>query len=130
MDNKVTICHDGVNTLSINTGSVQDHIAHGDHLGACRTTFNATISKTPAADNGVTILLQPNPSTTGFVLKVNAKLASGFIVRVYNLTGQLMEEIKANTNEEVRFGQSYKAGMYMAEIRLGTLRKTVEVIKL
>lgn len=127
---KVTVCHKGENTLSINAGSVQDHIAHGDHLGNCNVTFSGAISKAPVTDEGITAVIQPNPSTTGFVLKVNAKNTSAFIVRVYNLTGQLVEEIKANTNEEVRFGQSYKPGMYLAEIRLGTLRKTVEVIKL
>ncbi|MHC4066586.1 MAG: PKD domain-containing protein [Planctomycetota bacterium] len=34
-DGKVTICHKGKNTLSIDAISVPDHLGHGDTLGAC-----------------------------------------------------------------------------------------------
>jgi hypothetical protein len=35
VEGKVTLCHKGRRTLSIDAESVQDHLDHGDTLGAC-----------------------------------------------------------------------------------------------
>ena len=46
---KVTICHKGMNTISVSRNALPAHIAHGDEEGACAATATATGTPTATA---------------------------------------------------------------------------------
>lgn len=118
----VTICHKGSKTQCIPSAEVANHLEHGCQLGACEG--GASTKEEISAE------VQPNPTATEFVLKVKTHSTASLLIRVYNLQGQLVDEITAPAGQQIRFGQSYKPGLYITEIRQGNLRKTMKLIKL
>ncbi|CAH0316712.1 Chitodextrinase [Pedobacter sp. Bi27] len=78
----------------------------------------------------LTVTAWPNPSTTGFKVQAESPSSDALQYRVYNIAQQLVKEAKIAVNEQLTFGTELPAGVYMVEVRQGTERKVVKVIKL
>jgi hypothetical protein len=72
----------------------------------------------------------PNPSTTGFKVQVESPSSDALQYRVYNIAQQLVKEARIAVTDQLTFGAELPAGIYMVEVRQGTERKVVKVIKL
>lgn len=73
----------------------------------------------------------PNPSRHHFSMRLQSSNKSDKInIRVMDIAGRLIEVVSAKkADEDVRFGQRYKAGIYIAEVTQGQQRKVVRLIK-
>jgi hypothetical protein len=77
-------------------------------------------------DFNVTVF--PNPTSTMFTLSVDgAKSVSS--VRLFDLQGRTLQQMKLNPNEKILLGSKLKAGSYLLEVRVGAKVKTVRVVK-
>ncbi|QNR82919.1 DNRLRE domain-containing protein [Pedobacter riviphilus] len=72
----------------------------------------------------------PNPSTTGFKVQVESPSNEALQYRVYNIAQQLVKEAKIAATEQLTFGAELPTGVYLVEVRQGTERRVVKVIKL
>ena len=133
---KVTVCHNqsGVpNTLVINTSETAIHLSHGDMLGECgaaSATTKSSFEREPIATNKLAIVAMPNPSMKGFMLNVTGDASSQLMLRIMDISGRIIEVKNVTSNQSIRIGDNYRAGMYFAEIIQGDERKIVKLVKI
>ena len=73
----------------------------------------------------------PNPSSTEFVLNVStANTTDRMLVNIYDVTGKIYKQFKAQPSQLIRFGQELRPGTYLVEVLQSGRRKTATVIKL
>lgn len=135
--NKVKICHAaGERTLSleIGTGSVQDHLLHGDMLGSCpASTLLVTKNKEGATIEEMSKLaarVSPNPSAAYFTLIIDASYSDRMSLRVTDILGRVLE-VKDNVrpHQSYRIGNNYRPGIYFIEVTDGKEKQVIKVVK-
>ena len=132
---KVTVCHtqSGANTLVVNTSETAIHLSHGDMLGECgpaSAITKSSFAKEPIATNKLAIVAIPNPSTKGFMLNIAGDFTSQLTLRVIDISGRIIEIKNVTPNQTIRIGDSYRAGIYFAELMQGNERKIVKLVKI
>jgi hypothetical protein len=133
---KVTVCHTQSGTpktMEVSQSETAIHLAHGDMLGACGAA--SIITKSPvekeAPGNGkLTIVAMPNPSAKGFMLNVTGNATSQLMLRVMDISGRIIETKNVTSNQSIRIGDNYRAGIYFAEVMQGNERKIVKLVKI
>ena len=98
--------------------------------GTDELSLGNEISNTIGSLLGLKITAWPNPSTTGFKVQVESPSNEALQYRVYNIAQQLVKEAKIAATDQLTFGSELPAGVYLVEVRQGTERKVVKVIKL
>jgi hypothetical protein len=83
--------------------------------------------KTPAAFK---VNLLPNPAAQFFKLNVESFTNETLEIIVYAANGKKIEQLKGRPSQVFQFGEKYRSGTYMIEVRQGTERKTVIGVKL
>jgi hypothetical protein len=134
---KVSICHASGNThtIEIATSAVADHLAHGDMLGGCEMVNPSVTGRfQPQAEMiaELQVKVLPNPSVNSFVLNLNGGAASEKItIRITDVTGRTIE-IKNNlsSNKNITIGNTYRPGIYFAEVVQGSVRQQIKLVKL
>jgi hypothetical protein len=125
----VFVCHQvrsGVSfQLRINVAAVPALLALGDKLGTCAA--GGTLKSTDEKAFGV--MVSPNPSTQRFTLQLPVYGEGVALVRVYDLNGKLVEEIRGS-DKTITFGERLIPGTYIVEVIQGNNRETVRVIKM
>jgi Concanavalin A-like lectin/glucanases superfamily/SprB repeat/Secretion system C-terminal sorting domain len=136
--NKVLVCHNGGNTLSISSNAVNAHLSnHNDHLGACYDACDGgakssnTQSQVIVMENEMDIKAFPNPFGDEIHIKIESNEVDYADVIVYDLTGRVMES-KPNqqVGSEITLGHNLTNGMYIIEIRNGDLSRKMKVVKM
>ena len=87
---------------------------------------------TKEADLDVTFDAQviPNPSQTDFMLTVHSTNTSrAAYVRIFDMSGRLIDEKRGAIGEPIRFGSTYVTGMYIVQVMQGDKLKVLKVIK-
>jgi hypothetical protein len=128
---KIIVCHKG-NSLTIGTGGVADHIAHGDMLGECEpnTTRVTTSADREAGPDGFEIIVLGNPSPNDFTIRLRSKAENNIRINVYDNLGRVIERISSlPSSQTVRLGSSYHPGIYLVEIVQGTRKQTLKLVK-
>ena len=129
---KVNVCHNGM-TLIVNQAETAIHLSHGDMLGECGLTNSITknsFEKETIATSRLTLVAMPNPSAKGFMINVTEDAGSQLMLRVMDLSGRIIETKNVTSNQSIRIGDNYHAGMYFAEIVQGNERKIVKLVKI
>ncbi len=72
----------------------------------------------------------PNPANTYFNLRVGYSVSNEPVqLNVYDINGKLVYSINGPSNMVYQFGQGFIPGVYLAEIKQGTNRKTTKLVK-
>jgi len=82
-----------------------------------------------AAATTLSISVAPNPSKTNFVLTVNGENNTPVELRVTDMYGRVVHRARGTANQQYIFGETFAAGMYVAEVLQGRETKTVKLIK-
>ena len=130
---KVTVCHNGGNSISISASAVPAHLAHGDMLGGCTITSPAANARMgEAAISKLTVQVLPNPSPVAFTLLIiGLNPAETATLRVMDIQGRILEQrTNISPSQRLTVGESFKAGIYFAEITQGSERKVIKLLKL
>lgn len=69
--------------------------------------------------------IYPNPSSTNF----NLYAEESTIIKIYSYTGQLIEELSAEENKTIAFGENYATGIYFVRMGSANEIKTVKLVK-
>jgi uncharacterized delta-60 repeat protein len=79
--------------------------------------------------DGMDVKIFPNPSVSDFKIQVVTAAKEEINVRVFDIQGRLLKEIKTTASKILNIGSELKAGTYMIEVRQGKNLKTTKVIK-
>lgn len=82
-----------------------------------------------AAAATLSISVAPNPSKTNFVLTVNGNSNAPVELRVTDMYGRVVHRARGTANQQYIFGETFAAGMYVAEVLQGRETKTIKLIK-
>jgi hypothetical protein len=135
---KVYVCHQG-NTICVSVNSLEEHMRHGDYLGACATnasTQSETQKSVDPKENSTAVeplqvTTSPNPSATNFRVNVESNRSEVISIRITDVSGKVIGVINnIKKNVPVTFGDNYKGGTYFAEVIQGANRKMVKLVKL
>jgi hypothetical protein len=77
----------------------------------------------------MTVSVYPNPTTSSYHLFVKSNNTSTVNARVFDAQGRLVKTFRFNSSETIAFGNEFKAGVYIIELREGKKLKTVRVVK-
>ena len=131
---KVSVCHNGSMTLSVSQGETAIHLSHGDMLGECGATSGGitkgSFEKETILANGLAIVAMPNPSAKGFMLNVTGDAGSKLMLLIMDISGRIIETKSVTSNQTIRIGDNYRAGMYFAEVVQGNERKIIKLVKI
>jgi len=99
---------------------------------AVETSKGGTTMQQEATDMDIfSLKVAPNPSSTEFVLNVStANTTDRMLVNIYDVTGKIYKQFKAQPSQLIRFGQELRPGTYLVEVLQSGRRKTATVIKL
>jgi len=130
--NKINVCQfkNGVysTTCVSSTTKTISGLPTGSYLGSCVKTVTA--KKVIPEEKGLAVTANPNPTNESFTVKVSPPEAEGTItLRVFNISGQLVELRKVNAMQTFSIGENYKSGIYLVEVTSGRERKTLTLIK-
>ena len=125
---KVLVCHNGKNSLSIASAAVVSHLQHGDMLGSCEANSNRLRTTNGEVANLAEKVMR-NPSRNHFDIQLGGLTNKPVQIIVYDNLGRLVETRSQPANQIVRFGSSYKPGAYLVEIIQGTQKQTLRLLK-
>jgi hypothetical protein len=133
--NKTIICHRSTNTITIDPSDVINHLAHGDILGGCTTPLSRPVTLAGSADNyqhKLSLDALPNPAGGLFRLAIGGDELRGSInLIVTDVTGRVIENIQnLRAGHTLVIGQSYRAGIYFAQISQGSERVMLKLVRL
>lgn len=108
---KVVVCHKG-KEICVDVDDVADHLAHGDQLGSCGTTFcsggssltkrsgdQLNLEPVTASFPGTEIALFPNPAGETVTLRMNAAAAVTAQFEIVDLAGKILKAEKRELSE-------------------------------
>jgi hypothetical protein len=128
---KILVCHNGKNALSIATPAVAAHLQHGDMLGTCQMVSNTLMVRSSNRQaQGLAVKVLANPSPNSFDLQIQSDAATKVRVTVYDYLGRIVEARSAPAaNQTLRIGNFYKPGTYLVEIVQGAQKQTLRLVK-
>lgn len=74
--------------------------------------------------------ISPNPSQNDFLLQVESNVNELTVVKIFDMAGRLIKQMRVVVFESLRFGADLKQGVYIVEVKQGKNRKTMKLIKL
>jgi hypothetical protein len=77
----------------------------------------------------ITVKASPNPTESYINVVVQSKSKAPLEIRVMDAQGRVLERRKTAVNVSLRFGQSYRPGVYLIEVVQGTEKKQVKFVK-
>jgi len=125
---KITVCHNGKNSLSIASPAVASHLQHGDMLGSCGANGNRLPTTNLQAAN-LAVKVMGNPSRSYFDIQIGSFSNNNVRITVYDNLGRLIETKSLGANQMVRLGSSYRPGTYLVQIVKGTQKQTLRLLK-
>ena len=143
---KVLVCHrppgnpNNCRTICVSINSYQTLLNNGSYLGSClplcaippmARSANSSISQYIVKDELFNVKVMNNPSETFFSLYISCgNFYNKISIRIMDITGRLIEQKDYITaGQEIKLGDKFKPGIYLAKITKGENRKTVKLIK-
>lgn len=120
--------------ICISPNAVAAHLNKGSYLGACRdnsiTVAARSINGKQQNIAGLTVQAISNPAPAFFTLVIRSNISNAMQLKVFNGLGKVVE-VRNNVaaNATLQLGQSYRPGMYYAELMQGNKRVVIKLIK-
>jgi fibronectin type 3 domain-containing protein/regulation of enolase protein 1 (concanavalin A-like superfamily) len=129
-NDKVKICHNG-HEICVASAAVQEHLDHGDHLGACPISSVALAREGSALEeaNGYSVVVYPNPVSEVVTIKLS-KLEAGATLQLYHANGAMVLSQRLTNATQAISLKGLAAGMYYVQVRNGNQQISQKIIKL
>lgn len=119
-NDKVKVCHNN-NTICVASAAVQEHLNHGDYVGACGTAATARAGEIPTLSAAASVAaVYPNPSNGQFLVELNNFKAGKVVLIVVDQNGRKVQEqylVCALSQHQVKVDLgSCTAGVYFLRI--------------
>ena len=79
--------------------------------------------------NNLSINAFPNPTQSYFNLAIKSDSRETVTIRVFDISGRLLQQMSGSVDQLYRFGETFAAGTYVAEVLQGTQREVAKIIK-
>ena len=118
-NDKVMICHNG-KTICVASGSVQDHLDHGDAVGSCEAISRSQANSLAAINVGGNHALKvyPNPVFDQMQLELE-NLDHNATGELYNIMGQRLMMFRISGNRHQQSMRGVAAGTYLLIVKSG-----------
>jgi hypothetical protein len=83
----------------------------------------------PTVPGKLSIAAYPNPATSFFNLKVTSRSNEVIEIKVYDMTGKVVDARRGAPGQLYRLGDNVVGGMYIVEVRQGSEVATTKVVK-
>jgi hypothetical protein len=119
--------------ICISPNAVASHLDKGSYLGTCAGS-SVTSSKGLEVEevhvDRLTIQAMSNPATVYFTLITKSNTSQPLQIKVFNALGNIIE-VRSNVaaNSALQLGQSYRPGIYYAEVVQGKERVMIKLMK-
>ncbi len=80
--------------------------------------------------NGLALVLTPNPTNQQFTLRVFTENKQAVQLRVLDVNGKTLYTTKGFPEQAFKFGEAFVPGTYLVEVRQGETVKTVKAVKM
>jgi hypothetical protein len=117
-----------INIRTANTNGNNSNTVGGNGSPAIKTQLRENNPATEAM-NVLEVKAFPNPSQRYFTIIVESNSTEAVQVRVFDIAGRKVGEMKKAKGESISFGDNLTIGTYFAEVIQGDKRKTVKLIK-
>jgi hypothetical protein len=97
--------------------------------GPTEVQENPDVKVPVIGDGGLKVKVSPNPTENYFRLTVQSSAKEAVEIKVYDMSGKLLQQLKGAVDQTFLFGDRFVSGAYIAEVRQGSQRVTVKVIK-
>ena len=120
--------------ICISPNAVSAHLNKGSYLGACGDNAITVNTKSIYFNQqniaGLTVQAISNPAPDFFTLVTRSNMPNTIVLRVFNVLGKVVE-VRNNVavNTTLQLGQSYRPGMYYAELMQANERVVIKLIK-
>ncbi len=96
------------------------------------TITNATQESKAFENNsmGLKAMIQPNPSSTQFIVKIESENKERISLKIWDVTGRILEARNGlEANKTIQIGNSFRPGLYFIEVTQGTKRIVKKLVK-
>jgi len=117
----------------LNTKDVANALSSGSFLGSCASPTSMTrINVSENLPASLIVNGMPNPSTNYFTITISGgQVSEKITLHVTDALGRVVEQKRnLQTGSTIQIGEGYRAGMYIAEIVQGSVRKQIKLVKL
>jgi len=114
-NSKVQMCHNN-NTICVPQTAVQSHLDHGDILGYCGGTLGTIIQEKV---NSLSCKIYPNPINDSFNVSISSNLESNATISIYNIFGQMIDQVRFATTPQNVFVGDLSSGNYIVVVSNG-----------
>jgi hypothetical protein len=132
--NKIRVCHNGNNVLSINKNAAASHLAHGDCIGSCSDGSdhgNASRIAFPAGENVLlknSIDVYPNPAKGQININLGKNTQQVRKIEVVDLGGRVVMQVNVGKMQNLAIPAGrLKPGTYMLRMQ-GTKVTTQKIV--
>ena len=108
-------------------------VVHGSSVGSTTTTTTSArliAGDTVAGSPVFNVKIMPTPSSTYFTLRVLGSSNEAADIRVFDMSGRLVEQARGATGASIRLGARLTHGMYIVEVHQGKNHSTLKAQKL
>jgi Carbohydrate binding domain/SdrD B-like domain/Secretion system C-terminal sorting domain len=99
-------------------------------LQPCGATAPARVAEEPVITRVNAVKIWPNPSNSSFTLRFSdAAVNEPVQIRVLDITGKQVYTVKGFANNDYRFGEQFKPGVYLVELIRSNERRTMKLVK-
>jgi hypothetical protein len=98
-------------------------------LPACSTSFAKGLVKEITPNVNLKATAYPNPSNSSFNLQWSNNFELPVNIQVTDIVGKRIEQWQAKGLNNLHFGQNYKPGIYMVQLKQGSESQILRVVK-
>ena len=98
-------------------------------LPACSTSFAKGFVNQVKPNVNLKAMAYPNPSNSSFNLQWSNNFELPVYIQVTDIAGKRIEQWQAKGLNNLRFGQNYKPGIYVVQLKQGTESQILRVVK-
>ncbi|MCX6243102.1 MAG: right-handed parallel beta-helix repeat-containing protein [Bacteroidetes bacterium] len=77
----------------------------------------------------MTVTAYPNPSMSFFNLKIKTESTDEIRIRIYDMLGRIVKEMKGQPDQIFKFGEEFVFGTYIAEVKQGDQKVMVRLVR-
>lgn len=136
-NDKVSICHhntSGTETICVDLSAVEEHLTHGDILGACPPARLSGSGKNQANVSNISVF--PNPFTGASTISYKLSKDSEVTIEVYNVLGSKVKTLRQTQQSAGEYQLSFDLkeeqvdhGVYFIKFSDGEKQSQVRVIR-
>jgi hypothetical protein len=116
--------------LKLNSGNLKLSSQFNPLASMMGTSLVTEKVKNSGKSSAFSIKVSPSPSPNFFTLTIEGNSKETVVVKVFDMAGRQMEQMRTTIEKPIRFGEVLKPGTYILEVRQGEIVSVLKVQKI